>query len=145
VWMGRVGGGGVGCVGDQHMIYMAIQRIAFLTTDVLKDNIILVKQHTLKNVNSYWNTNISFYLETSGGQNSNLYINVFHFSTPVLIKHLWQLKAVVFLHRCLIRAILIDSVHQLPFKTSVVQSHPGSLSVCNALYGCALVAMWENI
>jgi len=29
--------------------------------------------------NSYWNTQITFYLETSGGQNSNLYLNV-HFS-----------------------------------------------------------------
>ncbi len=32
-----------------------------------------------KNVNSCWNTNISFYLETSGGQRSNLYLNVVHF------------------------------------------------------------------
>ncbi len=29
-----------------------------------------------KNVNNCLNTNISFYLETSGGQNSNLYLNV---------------------------------------------------------------------
>jgi hypothetical protein len=32
-----------------------------------------------KNVNSGWNTNFSFYLETSGGQNSNLYSNVVYF------------------------------------------------------------------
>jgi len=31
-----------------------------------------------KNVNSCWSTDISFYLETSGCQNSNLYLNV-HF------------------------------------------------------------------
>ncbi len=28
------------------------------------------------------------------------------FSTPVLIRHLWQFKTVVFLHRCLISAVL---------------------------------------
>jgi hypothetical protein len=33
----------------------------------------------LKNVNNRWNTNISFYLETSDGQNSNLYLNVVQF------------------------------------------------------------------
>jgi len=32
-----------------------------------------------KVVNSCWNTNISFDFETSGGQNSNLYLNVVHF------------------------------------------------------------------
>ena len=46
------------------------------------------------------NANIYSYLETSGGQSSNLYLNVVHFSTPVLIRHLWQLKTVVFLHSC---------------------------------------------
>jgi hypothetical protein len=39
-----------------------------------------------KNVNNL-NTNIS-YLETSDGQRSNLYLNVVHFLTPVLIRHL---------------------------------------------------------
>jgi hypothetical protein len=53
-----------------------------------------MEQHALKNVNNYWNTNISFYLETSGGQNSNLYLNFTYFSIPVLIIHLWHLKAV---------------------------------------------------
>ncbi len=32
---------------------------------------------------------------------------LFNFSTPVLIKHLWQLKTVVFLHWCLICALLL--------------------------------------
>ncbi len=36
-------------------------------------------QHTFKNVNNFWNTNISLYLETSGGQNSNLYLKVVRF------------------------------------------------------------------
>ncbi len=67
----------------------------------------VMEQHTLINVNNCLNTNIYSYLETSGGQSSNLYLDVVHFSTPVLIRHLWQLKTVVFLHWCLIRAVLL--------------------------------------
>jgi hypothetical protein len=33
----------------------------------------------LTNANNDWNTNISFYLETSSGQNSNLYSNIVQF------------------------------------------------------------------
>ncbi len=33
----------------------------------------------------------------------------FSFSTPVLIRHLWQLKRAVFLHRCLICALLLTA------------------------------------
>ncbi len=51
-----------------------------------------------KNLNNYLNTHIYSYLETSGGQSFNLYLSVVHFLTPVLIKHLWQLKTIVFLH-----------------------------------------------
>ncbi len=32
-----------------------------------------------KNVNNCSSTDISFYLQTSGGQNSNLYLNAIHF------------------------------------------------------------------
>ncbi len=35
-----------------------------------------LEERTLKNVNNYLNTNIYSYLETSGGQISNLYLNV---------------------------------------------------------------------
>jgi hypothetical protein len=38
-----------------------------------------MKQHTLKNVNNCLNTNIYSYLQTPGGQCSNLYLNVVHF------------------------------------------------------------------
>jgi hypothetical protein len=38
-----------------------------------------MEQHTLKNVNNFLNTNIYSFLETSGGQSSNLYLNVVHF------------------------------------------------------------------
>jgi hypothetical protein len=37
------------------------------------------KQHALKKVNNGWNTNVYSYLETSGGQSSNPYLNVVHF------------------------------------------------------------------
>jgi hypothetical protein len=60
-----------------------------------------------KNVKNCLNTNIYSHLETSGGQSCNLYLNLFIFSTPVLIRHLWQLKTVVFLHWCLKRAVLL--------------------------------------
>ncbi len=55
-----------------------------------------MEQHTFKNVSNCLNTNIYSYLETSGGQSSNLYLNAVHFLTPVLIRHLWQLKTAVF-------------------------------------------------
>ena len=38
-----------------------------------------MEQHALKNVNNCSNTNIYSYLETSGGESSNLYLNVAHF------------------------------------------------------------------
>jgi len=38
-----------------------------------------MEQRSLKNVNNCLNTNISIYLETSGAQNLNLYLNVVHF------------------------------------------------------------------
>jgi hypothetical protein len=36
---------------------------------------ITMEQHTLKNVNNCLNVIIYYYLETSGGQKSNLYLN----------------------------------------------------------------------
>jgi hypothetical protein len=34
---------------------------------------------------------------------------LFIFSTPVFIRHQWQLKTVVFMHRCLICAVLLSN------------------------------------
>jgi hypothetical protein len=48
---------------------------------------------------------LNSYSETSGGQSSYQYLNVVHFLTPMLIKYVWQLKTIVFLHRCLICAL----------------------------------------
>jgi hypothetical protein len=39
-----------------------------------------MEQNALKNVNSCWNTKITFFLEASGGQHSNLYLNIVHFA-----------------------------------------------------------------
>jgi hypothetical protein len=79
---------------------------------VLKDEKVLAKcitmeQHALRNVNDCLNTNIYSYLVTFSGQSFNLYFNVAHFSTPAVIRHLWQLKTVVFQHWHLIRAVLL--------------------------------------
>ncbi len=52
----------------------------------------------LENVNNFLNINIYSSLETSGGQGSNLYLDIVHFVTPVLIRHLWQLKTIASLH-----------------------------------------------
>ncbi len=38
-----------------------------------------MEQRTFKNVNNYLITNIHSYLETCGGQSSNLYLNVVQF------------------------------------------------------------------
>jgi len=62
----------------------------------------LMEQHALKNVNNCLITNNYSYLETSGGQSSNLYLNSVHFFNTSVNLTLWQLKTAVFLHRCLI-------------------------------------------
>ncbi len=48
-------------------------------TSFLKMLLFSMEQHTLKNINNCLNTNIYSYLETSGGQSSNPYLNVVHF------------------------------------------------------------------
>jgi hypothetical protein len=43
-----------------------------------------IEQHTFENVNCCQKAKFTFYLETSGAKNSNLYLNVFHsFNTSV--------------------------------------------------------------
>ncbi len=70
----------------------------------------LMERHTFKNVNNCLNANIYSYLDTSGSQSSDQYLNVDHFLTLVLIRHLWQLTTVVFLHWCLIQAVLFNLI-----------------------------------
>ncbi len=66
-----------------------------------------MEQHALRSVNNCLNTNIYSYLETSGGQSSILYLHAVHFFNTSLIRHLWQLKTVVFLNWCLMCALLL--------------------------------------
>jgi len=81
----------------------------------------LMEQRTLNIVNKCMNTNIYSYLETSGGQSYNLYLNFVHFfNTSLKIRHLWQLKTVVFLHWCLMCAVpLVDKSLSVSTKVSV--------------------------
>ncbi len=56
-----------------------------------------MEQCTFKNANNCLDSNIYSYLKTSGGQSFNLFFFIFFyflFSSPVLIRHLWQLKTV---------------------------------------------------
>jgi hypothetical protein len=53
-----------------------------------------MEKYALKNC---WNTNIYFYLETSGGQTSNLYLNVEHlFNTGVKLDTCGSLNQLFF-------------------------------------------------
>ncbi len=52
------------------------QGLAFITFFFLRS--LQMEEHTLKIVNNRLNTNIYSYLETSGGQSYNLYLNVIH-------------------------------------------------------------------
>ncbi len=51
-----------------------------------------MEQHTLKNVNNCWNTNIYPYLDTSGGQNPNLELNVVNFFNTSVLQLLYSAK-----------------------------------------------------
>jgi len=74
-----------------------------------------MEQHTLKVVQDCWNTNISFYLETSGVKTLICIQLLFIFSTPVLIKNQRQLKTAVSLLRCLIQAVLLHLIQPITF------------------------------
>ncbi len=77
-----------------------------------------MEQHTLKNVHKCLNTNVYSYFATYGGQSYNLNLNVVHFSTPGVIRHLWQLKTLVFLHWCLLCAIMSHIISEFVLKKS---------------------------
>ncbi len=94
------------------------------------------EQRVLKNVNNCLNTNIFSYLETPVGKTYNLYSNVVHFLTPVLIRHLWQLKTVVFLHRCLIRALLLAEYFATLLHGTTFLTHL-------KLFFCLIWAVWH--
>jgi hypothetical protein len=53
---------------------------------------------------------------------------LFNFSTPVLISHLWQLKTVVFMNRCLLLAVLLKV--RLAFQRQLATGKRTSLFLC---------------
>ncbi len=75
------------------------QLLAVSETQAIDTEFKTMEQCNLIFFNNCLNTNIYFYL---GGQSSNLYVMLLIFATPVLIRHLWQHKTVVFLHWCII-------------------------------------------
>jgi hypothetical protein len=88
-----------------------------------------MEQHVSKNVNNCLNTNIYSYLETYGGQGSNLYLKAVIFSTLVLIRHLWQLKTVLFWHWCLIHALLLCRI--ICFMAEPISSKSWNVKCCH--------------
>ncbi len=62
-----------------------------------------MEKRALKNVNNCLNTNVYSYLETPGGESSNLYYTIVYF-----FMHLLHLKTVVLLHWCLICGVLLE-------------------------------------
>ena len=78
-----------------------------------------------------------------------IYIEMlFIFPIPVLIRHLWQLKAVVFLHRCLICVLLFTkgdssskgSIHQ---KVTILQNV--SLPKAAILQNMTVCQWWQFV
>ncbi len=66
-----------------------------------------MEQHALRIVNNCLNTNIYSYLEKSGGQNSNLHLNVVHFFNTSLNKTSVAASDSFLLHSHLICAVLL--------------------------------------
>ncbi len=71
-----------------------------------------MEQHTLKNVNNYLNTNNYSYLETSGGQSSNLYLNVVHFFNTSVYQTSVAASDSCFLAQVSKCAVLLESLYQ---------------------------------
>ncbi len=61
------------------LITLIIKTVGIATLGKTKLKMAVIKQRALKNVNNCFNKNTSSYLETSGGQSYNLYLNLVHF------------------------------------------------------------------
>jgi hypothetical protein len=64
---------------DNKIISLTILNLVTWLSVALDVTKFIMEQRALKNVNNCLNTKIYSYLETSGGQHSNLYFNVVHF------------------------------------------------------------------
>ncbi len=91
----------------------------------------IMEQHAFKNENNCLNTNIYFFLEPSGGQRYNPYLNVvIFFNTRVKLKSVY--KTAVFLHWCLICAVpLHECTHAMFSKYTRLLSYNWKLHVKN--------------
>ncbi len=87
-----------------------------------------MEQLAFESVKNWLNTNIYSYLQTSGGKILIYILMLFIFSTPVLIRHLQKLKAVVLLHWCLTSAIIL---RQLVFLYNYSHRHRKSNKIYN--------------
>ncbi len=93
-------------------VWYRITSIHYLLALSYSVSLFPMEQHTLRNAKNCLNTNIYSYLETSGCQ-FLIYIKMlFTLSTPVLFRHLWQLKTIVFLHWCLMHADLLNIFYE---------------------------------
>ncbi len=64
---------------DEALVKGAAKHSTLVTSHLGSKKHQIIEQCALKNVNNCLNTNIYSYLETTGGQNFNLYLNVVHF------------------------------------------------------------------
>ncbi len=66
---------------EKHSVPFELESDGSLQVKVTKNEFFLLRmeQNIFKIVNNCLNTNIYSYLKTSGGQSSNLYLNVVHF------------------------------------------------------------------
>jgi hypothetical protein len=62
----------------------------------------------------------------------------FIFSTPLLIRHLWQLQTVVFRHWCLIRAVLLHDIYKCAHTYSL-NFGPGFMLLAQACPCCFIL------
>ncbi len=61
------------------LLHNKLTLLANQITFKLLHKLMFLEECDLKNVNNYLNTNIYSYLEKSGSQSSNLYLNLVHF------------------------------------------------------------------
>jgi hypothetical protein len=78
-----------------------------------------MEQHTLKKYKQLFEYQHLLLLRDISGRSYILYLNVAHFLTPVLIRYLWQLMTVVFLHWCLIHVVLFKPLQIFDVKSFI--------------------------
>ncbi len=64
---------------EHSRVQLSLEYSPFRSEALMEWSPFEIKQRAFKNRNNCLNTNISSYLETSGIQSSNIYLNVVHF------------------------------------------------------------------